>query len=146
MLLNNAAVFKDLCILVVDSNLDSRDLLMLTFEQQGAAVVTATCVTEAIELIEHLNPQVLLSEIVLPKEDGYTLMEKVHALTEQKNNPILAIATTSYARPEDRNRTFQAGFQAHLAKPIDLAQVVSVVLDLTIQHPSVAKSCSQSIN
>jgi two-component system, OmpR family, response regulator len=115
-----AVMLEDLCILVVDNDPDSRELLKFVFEQQAA---------EAIELIKQFRPTVLLSELALPEEDGYTLMHKVQALAEQQLSPLLAIAAIGYACAEDRLSALQAGFHAHFAKPLDLDRLVSFVVD-----------------
>ena len=81
-------------------------------------------------LLETWSPDVLLSDIEMPGEDGYTLMRKVRALGGRRGG-IAAVALTAHARPEDRARAFEAGFEWHLAKPIDPGELVSVILTLT---------------
>lgn len=124
-------VFNGLRVLVVDNHSDSRELLAFVLEQQGAEVATATCVDEAIALIEQQKPDILLSEICLPEKDGYMLAHQARTLAEQQANPILAIATTGRTGLDDRLLSLQAGFQAHVAKPIDFDALTDLVLEMT---------------
>ncbi|NJL22417.1 MAG: response regulator [Leptolyngbyaceae cyanobacterium SM1_3_5] len=124
-------VFSGLRVLVVDNNLDSRELLAFVLEQQGAEVATATCVDEAIAIVKQQKPDILLSEIALPEKDGYALVHQVRDLAEQQPSPILAIATTGRAGLDDRLLSLQAGFQAHVAKPIDFDALTALVLEMT---------------
>lgn len=129
-------VLTGLRVLVVDNHLDSRELLAFVLEQQGAEVETATCVDEAIALIEQQKPDILLSEICLPEKDGYALIRQARALAEQQLSPILAIATTGRTGLDDRLLSLQAGFQAHVAKPIDFDALTDLMLEMTACHTS----------
>jgi len=123
-------VLNELYVLVVDPSLDSRELLAFVLEQQGAEVVTATCLDEAIALVGQRVPDVLLSEIALPEQDGYALMRQVSALVGPHLSPIVAIATTGYAELEARLLSLEAGFQAHVAKPIDFKALTALLLEM----------------
>jgi CheY-like chemotaxis protein len=98
-------------------------------EAAGAEVRAAASSEDALMLLETWSPDVLLSDIEMPGEDGYTLMRKVRTLSGQRSH-IAAVAVTAHARQEDRARAFDAGFEWHLAKPIDPAELVSVIVSL----------------
>jgi signal transduction histidine kinase/ActR/RegA family two-component response regulator len=113
-------------VLVADDDLNARELLVAVLEAAGAEVRAAASSEDALMLLETWSPDVLLSDIEMPGEDGYTLMRKVRALAGQRGG-IAAVAVTAHARQEDRAKAFDAGFEWHLAKPIDPAELVSVI-------------------
>ncbi|HXI28082.1 MAG TPA: ATP-binding protein [Vicinamibacterales bacterium] len=117
-------------ILVADDDLNARELIVAVLESAGAEARAAASAEDALMLLETWSPDVLLSDIEMPGEDGYTLMRKVRALGGRRGG-IAAVALTAHARPEDRARAFEAGFEWHLAKPIDPGELVSVILTLT---------------
>jgi CheY-like chemotaxis protein len=117
-------------VLVVDDEDDTRELLTMTLERQGAEVLTAASAFEALPVLERERPDVLLSDLEMPGEDGYELIRKVRALGPLRGGRTPAAALTAYARPEDRDRVFKAGFQIHLAKPTRPVDIVSAVASL----------------
>jgi CheY-like chemotaxis protein len=117
-------------ILVVDDEDDTRDLLRTVLEQCGAEVVTAGSAMEALEALKKSKPDVLISDIGMPEDDGYALISKVRALSAARGGKVPAIALTAYARTEDRVRALMAGFQVHLSKPIEPVELVTVVASL----------------
>jgi signal transduction histidine kinase/ActR/RegA family two-component response regulator len=113
-------------VLVVDDELDSRDLITHLLDQAGATVTTVSSASEALEMIDALAPDVLVSDIGMPNRDGYDLVRSLRQ-RGSASSVIPAIAVTAYARPEDRQQALAAGFQVHVAKPIaprDLVQNV----------------------
>ncbi len=114
-------------VLVVDDERDARDLLTAVLQQHGAEATAAASAREALEAIAQAPPDVLVADIAMPDEDGYLLLEQVRALPPERGGRIPAIAVTAYARAEDTRRALAAGFQVHLAKPLDPA-----VLALTV--------------
>jgi signal transduction histidine kinase/CheY-like chemotaxis protein len=116
-------------VLVTDDDLNARELLVAILESAGAEVRAAASAEDALMLLDTWSPDVLLSDIEMPGEDGYTLMRKVRALGGGRHR-IAAVALTAHARQEDRARAFEAGFEWHLAKPIDPGELVSVILNL----------------
>src|SRR5262249_40685732 len=88
-----------------------------------------------METLQRLKPDVLVSDIQLADEDGYALIRKVRALGAERGGQVRAAALTAYARSEDRARALRAGFQAHVAKPVDVNEVVSVVAKLAESGP-----------
>jgi PAS domain S-box-containing protein len=116
-------------VLVVDDEPDARDLLRRVLEEQGATVTTEASGEEALRMLEVSPVQVIVSDIGMPRMDGYQFMRSLRA-SEKKSERIPAIALTAFARAEDRKKSLLAGYQAHLAKPFDLAEFVLTVADL----------------
>lgn len=120
---------KGVRILVVDDEEDARELVSTMLGRHGAVVQTAASSTEALELLETWNPRVLIADIGMQGEDGYELIRRVRALPGN-SGAIPAVALTAYARIEDKMRALSAGFQVHLSKPIDSAQLAAAVSNL----------------
>jgi CheY-like chemotaxis protein len=106
-------------------------MLMVGLGSCGAEVLTVGTVAEALAALEGDAPDVLISDVGMPSEDGYTLICKVRALPIEKGGKVPAIALTSYARVEDRMQTLRAGFQMHVPKPVELAELAPVVKSLS---------------
>ncbi|HAA26675.1 MAG TPA: hypothetical protein DCE56_02090 [Cyanobacteria bacterium UBA8553] len=118
-------------ILIVEDEADARELLATILEQSGAQVISFASATEAFNVLCQSRVDVLVSDIGMPKVDGYELIRKVRAFEAQrKEQHIPAIALTAYARESDRNLALEAGFQVHLIKPFDPDELVSVVAKL----------------
>jgi len=115
--------------LVVDDEADARDLIQRVLQGQGATVSVASGGEEALRIMETLEPDALISDIGMPNMDGYQLMRRIRA-TEPKGRRLPALALTAFARAEDRKRALLAGYQSHVAKPIDIAEFVIVVAGL----------------
>jgi CheY-like chemotaxis protein len=96
-------------------------------KRRQANVTAVSSAGEAIEAIREKRPDVLVSDIAMPGEDGYGLIEKVRSLDNEDAQNIPAVAITAYAKDEDRARALSSGFQIYVAKPIELAELVSVV-------------------
>jgi len=118
-------------ILVVDDEPDARALIQRFLEDCDAKVTTAASAAEAIKLVPELRPDVLVSDIGMPVEDGYSLMRKVRALDPQHGGDTPAVALTAYARAEDRVNAVRAGFQHHVAKPVNPIELVAMIASLT---------------
>ena len=123
-----------LTVLVVDDEADARDLMQRVLRDQGASVVVAETGTEAVRVIEASPPDVLVCDIGMPNMDGYQVIRRVRASPQGRTLPALAL--TAFARAEDRKRALLAGFQAHIAKPADTAELVIVIAGLAerVQH------------
>ena len=115
-------------VLVVDDDLDTREMLRSVLEQSGAQVRTAGSAHEAVAAFDHHSPHVLISDIGMPGEDGYALIRKIRERSAGADVPALAL--TAFARSEDRRRAIGAGFQMHLAKPIEPAELVTIIASL----------------
>ena len=117
-------------ILVVDDDVDASELVKRMLEIAGATVSTAGSASEAMERILATRPDVLVCDLGMPGEDGYSLIRKLRALEESQEGTLPAIALTAYARWEDRTRAIRSGFQNHLAKPVEPAELLAVVSGL----------------
>jgi signal transduction histidine kinase/ActR/RegA family two-component response regulator len=121
-------LLKDLRILVVEDEKDTRDLLVMALEGCGASVTSTVSVAEALEAFQRTTPDVIVSDIGLPGEDGYSFIRKVRA--SNGGGRVPAAAVTAYAGAEDRRRALESGFQTHLAKPVDPSELVATVARL----------------
>ncbi len=117
-------------VLVVDDDDDTRVLLDTVLGRYGAEVTAASSAGEALEAMRESSFDVLISDIEMPDEDGYTLIRKVRARPASRGGQIPAAALTAYARSEDRMRALVAGFQIHVPKPVEPAELVTVVASL----------------
>ncbi|MBD2365404.1 response regulator [Anabaena minutissima FACHB-250] len=118
-------------ILVVDDEMDSRDFIAFVLEQDKAIVTAVASGTEALQAIAQSIPKIIISDIGMPQMDGYMLMRQIRTLGLEQGGQIPAIALTAYAGELDRNLAIAAGFQHHLAKPIDPEVLVAIVVELT---------------
>jgi signal transduction histidine kinase/CheY-like chemotaxis protein len=135
-----ARVDKDLLrgmrLLLVDDEQDARDLMSTTLETYGATVQTAASVREAMEIFEHHPPDVLVSDIGMPFEDGYSLIKQIRRRTPAKGGMVPAVALTAYASPGDRLAALAAGFQAHVSKPYEPSELATLVERLARGTPT----------
>jgi two-component system, chemotaxis family, CheB/CheR fusion protein len=119
-------------VLVVEDHDDTREFLAAVLGQCGAEVTTATSARSAVAAFERAQPHVLVSDIAMPGEHGYSLIQTVRALAPEHGGRVPALALTAYVRPEDRERALAAGYNQHLAKPVDpldLAGAVALLAD-----------------
>ncbi|MBD1901474.1 response regulator [Coleofasciculus sp. FACHB-125] len=116
-------------ILVVDDEADARELLKSILEQYGAEAIAVASAEEAIGTIQQSKPDLLISDIGMPNEDGYSLIRLVRALEAEKGQ-IPSVALTAYVRVDDQKAALSAGFQSHVAKPIDPTELIAVVASL----------------
>jgi PAS domain S-box-containing protein len=117
-------------VLVVDDEADARGLVRRLFEECGAVVTTAASAAEAVERVVADRPDLLVSDIGMPDEDGYSLIRRVRLLTEDGVGGLPAVALTAYAGLEDRERAVSAGFQEHVAKPVEPAKLLATAARL----------------
>jgi CheY-like chemotaxis protein len=115
-------------VLVVDDEPDARNLMTRVLEDCGAEVKAAGSAAEALDLLGGFKPDILVSDVGMPEQDGYDLMRQVRRRLSAKELP--AAALTAFARSEDRMRAMRAGFQVHVAKPVDPEELVAVVATL----------------
>jgi signal transduction histidine kinase/CheY-like chemotaxis protein len=118
-------------VLAVDDEPDARQLIKRVLEQCGAQVVVAGSSREAMQVLTETRPHMIISDIGMPDEDGYTFIRKVRALSDKDGGNIPAAALTAFARAEDRTRALRAGFQTHVAKPVEPTELTAVVASLT---------------
>ncbi len=124
------ASLDGLRVLVVDDEFDARSLLTAMLERCGAQVIAVGSAREGIDSVESWKPDVLIADIGMPVEDGYGLIRRVRALPKEHGGQTPALALTAYARTEDRVRALSEGYQVHLAKPVDRAELAAVVAGL----------------
>jgi CheY-like chemotaxis protein len=121
---------EGLRLLVVDDEEDTRTLLKMVLEMCGASVTTASSAREAIAALKQSRPDVLITDLGMPEEDGYALIKKVRALSAEDGGQTPSAALTAYARVEDRMKVLRSGFQIHIPKPVEPAELVTVVANL----------------
>ncbi|NDJ20502.1 PAS domain S-box protein [Nostoc sp. B(2019)] len=117
-------------VLVVDDEADVRQWITAVLEECGAKVSTFSSTRQALEALQELHPDVLISDIGMPGEDGYALMRKIREMEPELGGRIPAVALTGYARVEDYKEALAAGFQLHIAKPVRAAELIAVVASL----------------
>ena len=120
-------LLSGLNVLLVDDDSDTLTLMTTALTKRQANVTAVSSAVEAIQAIARKRPDVLISDIAMPDEDGYGLIEKVRLLESGASDSIPAVAITAYAKDEDRERALSAGFQIYLAKPVELTELISVV-------------------
>jgi PAS domain S-box-containing protein len=123
-------VLKGLRVLVVDDEVDVPQLLAAVLSLCGAEVTAVASVAEAIAAIQQMQPDIVVSDIGMPLEDGYSLIRRLRASEAERGTRIPAIALTAHARMEDRLRALSAGYDAHVAKPVEPAELVTVIASI----------------
>jgi CheY-like chemotaxis protein/two-component sensor histidine kinase len=117
-------------VLVVDDEADARSYLRNLLEQVGATVVEAASAGDALKMLAKRRPDVLLSDIGMPSVDGYELLRQIRTRPDDRERNVPAIALTAFARAEDRRRALLAGYQSHLAKPVDAVDLIVEIASL----------------
>jgi CheY-like chemotaxis protein len=116
-----------LTVLIVDDDEDARDLIRTTLAHEGAHVLAAGSLSDAIDTLSTTTPDVVISDIAMPNGTGYDLARQIRAHANAKLAAVPAIALTAYGRVEDRERALSAGFDAHLVKPVEPLHLVQAV-------------------
>ena len=124
-------ILKGIRVLAIDDQTDTRDLIILALTRYGAEVRACTSATEACKMIKKWKPQVIVSDIGMPGEDGYDLMRKVRTLTPKSGGNIPAIALTGYAGAVDESKAYAAGYQVHMTKPVELRELAATIAKLS---------------
>ena len=122
---------EGLSVLLVDDEEDAREALRLILQQNGMRVTIAASAREAYDLVERLQPDVLLSDIAMPGEDGLSLIRRVRLLPLDRGGRIPAIALSAYAGAKDRRQALLAGFQRHIPKPVEPSDLLSNIAAIT---------------
>jgi len=120
-------------ILLVEDDADSRELVSMVLEDAGASVAAVGSVAEALDTLDVFHPDALVSDIGLPNDDGYTLIQRIRQHEAEHGGLLPAVALTGYIRAEDRAKTLAAGFHAHVPKPFDAAELTAALLAVTRQ-------------
>jgi signal transduction histidine kinase len=121
-------------VLVVDDDEDARELLRVTLESCGGRVTTASSAAEAMHAFERMTPDVMVSDIGMAAEDGYTLMRRIRSRPAGAGGRVPAVALTAYASPADRDAALAAGYDAHVAKPFEPFEIAVLVHKLAGTH------------
>jgi CheY-like chemotaxis protein len=134
-------------LLLVDDDQDALDMLSLLLGEAGASVRTATSAAEALALLRWIRPDVLVSDLSMPDEDGYSLIRSLRTVERQSGRRTPAVALTAYVRVQDRARAVDAGFDVFVEKPVDPDELVSVIgglLDSRAQRRGAGADARQS--
>jgi CheY-like chemotaxis protein len=123
-------------VLLVEDSYDTRESLRILLKQNGAAVVAVPSAKDAWAQFTVAPPDVVLCDLALPDEDGFSLLSKMRALAPEQGGRVPAAAVSAYATPEFRERATAAGFAAFLPKPVDFDRLVTVVRQLVEADPS----------
>jgi PAS domain S-box-containing protein len=126
----NSLPLAGIQILLVDDEIDTRDFMSFLLQQHGATVSEASSASEALEAFAQSPPDILLSDLGMPLVDGYSLISQIRSMSPSQGGQIPAIALSAYAGESDRDRAFAAGFQKHLAKPVEPTELLALIADL----------------
>ena len=121
-------------VVAVDDEPDSRRVLVRLLLRAGATVREAGSVAQALEILQEQTPDLLISDIAMPVEDGYSLIGRLRASSDPAQRNLPAIALTAFARSEDQARSLEAGFQRHLAKPFEPVALLTAIKTLASGH------------
>jgi signal transduction histidine kinase/CheY-like chemotaxis protein len=127
---SEARTLEGIRVLLLDDEPETRHIIGVVIARAGAEVTSCNSVSEALAKLGQWRPNVILSDIAMPDEDGYSFMRKVRSFTREKGGETPAAALTAYARDEDRAEAFAAGYQMHISKPIAPVQLVTMVARL----------------
>jgi signal transduction histidine kinase/ActR/RegA family two-component response regulator len=120
----------DVRVVIVDDDADTLQMLCVMLADSGAKVETATSVSQALEVLQWHRPDVLVSDLTMPGEDGYSLIAKIRSLENKDEGQLPAVALTSHVRVEDRARALSAGFNMFVPKPVEPAELINAVANL----------------
>jgi len=124
------ASLKGLKVMLVEDEFDTREMVAVGLEQSGATVLLAASGREALRVLARQTPDVLISDIGMPEMDGYELLEKIRSEYPPNMRSIPAVALTAFATEQERERSFKAGYQVHLAKPVTISELVRTVASI----------------
>jgi CheY-like chemotaxis protein len=121
---------RDLRVLVVDDELDARELFHSMLTQYGAEVKVCASAAEALQTLDEWRPDVLVSDIGMPREDGYEFMKKVRAREPERGGRIPAVAVTAYAGARDERRALATGYQIFISKPVEPVRLAATIASI----------------
>jgi CheY-like chemotaxis protein len=127
---NLEGLLKGLNVLIVEDNQDSRELLRMVLEYCGAVVTAAASAREAVGIVQSVKPDVVVSDIAMPSEDGYWLMDQIRKLPDDRGGKIPALALTAFRTEHNEERALAAGFQSYARKPVDPSELCRLVAGL----------------
>ncbi|MBD1995100.1 response regulator [Leptolyngbya sp. FACHB-541] len=117
-------------VLIVDDDIDNLQFLAFLFEVYGAEVAAVSSASDAFQAVLEWRPDILVSDVSMPDEDGYMLIRRIRALTVEQGGQVPAIALTANAKESDRIKALAAGYQQHLAKPVEQDTLLQAVLEM----------------
>ena len=124
---------EGLSVIVVDDVVDSRELVEMYLKSCNAKVVTLDRAKDVLKLIENFRPDLIVSDIYMPEENGYWLIDRLNSINQQSKNRIKTIALTAAAREKDREKLMKAGYDGYLAKPFILEDLSTLITKLISQ-------------
>jgi CheY-like chemotaxis protein len=127
---DNSTNLHGIKILLVEDDVDTRELLVFILEEYGASVTPVASASEALLAIARSKPDVLLSDIGMPETDGYMLIRQIRAMSPLQGGEIKAIALTAYAGETDHQQILKAGFQKHITKPVEPLELAAAIANL----------------
>jgi len=127
-------------VLAVDDQPDTRELITLALMRYGAEMRVCSSANEALKVVQEWKPDVIVSDIHMPEEDGYELMKNIRGLKTKQGGKTPAVALTGYASVTDESKTLAAGYQAHLSKPVHLAELAATIARLAGRQWDIARS------
>jgi CheY-like chemotaxis protein len=132
-------------ILVVEDDDDTREVLSLGLQMAGAQVESVGAAREAIEALKNHVPDVIVSDIGLPDEDGLALMRRIRTLSPSRGGRVPAVAVTAYTLVDDAQETIRAGFQEHFRKPLETSMLFDRIAELADEGPTVERRQFQRV-
>jgi CheY-like chemotaxis protein len=117
-------------VLLVDDDRDTCDVVGAVLQGAGAEVRKCLSASQALLALDRWVPDILVSDIAMPGEDGYSLIRKIRARRTEEGGSVPAVALSAYGRQDDRTKALSAGFQVHLGKPIEPNRLVSIVASI----------------
>lgn len=127
-------IFEGMVILVVEDDDDARELMQAVLEQRGARVFAADRVSVAIELFDQVEPDVVVSDIAMPDEDGFALVRRLRSLPADRGGRTPIIGVSAYAANADRVRALAAGFDRYHNKPVDFDELSTAIATLVVRE------------
>ena len=125
-------------VLVVDDDVDSRSFVCQLLEHHGATVAMSDSTSDALSRFRQLRPDVIISDIGMPDEDGYALIKRVRSLASHEGGNTPAMALTAYAHSQDETAALAAGYHRHVRKPVDVSELITAVAELATNTPTTA--------
>jgi CheY-like chemotaxis protein len=126
----DSAVLAGARIIVVDDDPTAVELITEVLVQAGGEVISCGTADDALQAFARSRPDLIVSDIEMPGQDGYSLIRKLRALGPEQGGKTPAVALTAFGRPEDRIRSLRAGFNIHVSKPVDPAELVAIVASI----------------
>ncbi len=123
----DASTLEGMRVLLVEDEPDARELVGELLQSRGASVELAASAAEAYAHLQSAVPDVIVSDIGMPEEDGYQFAQRLRALPVERGGKTPIIALTAYTSPQDKRRAFDAGYNHHMAKPVDAEELVRVL-------------------